>query len=176
MDNSGFREFAAKRVEEKKEKSAAPVVTEEERAGELPSNAMMNERLTTLEELLKTLKCGLPSKVCGKDFAYLGHKIEQKEEDSKLIFVSMDPIMQPTATEAPLHWSLVGSVSVLPRWTSPSDARSYFANFDELLDSKIPKRFGLSMSPAIRILTDHKFNLVRNPPKELAQLTALQQL
>ena len=98
-------------------------------------------------------------KVCGREFAFLLHKVEHQREQSKLVLVSIGSSVVCAGTADSAHWSCAGASK--HSWATAADARALLADFEVLPVPKMAKRMQLLLSPTTRCLTSLTLHTVR---------------
>ena len=158
----------------------------DEKLGGIPKEQAVQQRLSELEALLEQLTAA-PMEICGRRFEYLLHKIEHRNDESKLMLVAVGASIEvappslppplapgaasPLAAAAPTlaivhspHWSSAGGTVYQGGWQTAAEARALLANFESLAPAKMAKRLGLALSPSMSLFGDFTFAWIAHDP------------
>ena len=109
--------------------------------------------------------------VCGRQYAFMLHKVEHQQDQSKLLMVSVGSSVVRAGTPAATHWSCAGATA--HSWATAPEARALLADFEMLPVPKMAKRMQLLLSPTMRCLDSFKLHAAHNAPSgRLEQLLA----
>ena len=79
--------------------------------------------------------------VCGRQFAFMLHKVEHQKDSAQLLLVSVGPSVVRAGTPAAAHWSCAGGT--VHSWATSAEARALLADFEVLPVPKMAKRMQL---------------------------------
>ena len=117
-------------------------------------------RQAELEQLQAFLVC--VHDVCGRQFAFMLHKVEHQKDSAQLLMVSVEPSVVRAGTPAAAHWSCTGGTA--HSWATAAEARGLLADFEVLPVPKMAKRMQLLLSPTTRCLDAFVLRVVRDAP------------